>query len=107
MKKGYRIPILSEFVQDFEFEYRKYFGGGSIGYIDYPSGKHIIFKKIRKTSKWLSMKVWWLPRTRKEALRTTTFDDGSTCTWWIHPMDKPFNIENMLKDNNIRVKING
>lgn len=100
--KGYRVPKLEEFVQDFEYEYKFKSGGGGI----WTNGKLIY--KIPASSEWFKQKVWWLPRNREEAKRTTVYEDGTSITWFINPnFDKPYDIRSMLEQNLLRVKIKG
>lgn len=102
---GYRIPSASEFVQGFEFQYRQKFGGGSANYIDEHGVWHQV-AKFKTYSKWLDMKVWWMPRTREEATIVHKWDDGSTCTTFINPVwDCPFNVEERIKFKTVRVKL--
>jgi len=101
MGKKYRIPRLEEFVQDFEYEYKYKTGGGG----SWVNGIQV--SSYPPSSKWIKQKVWWLPRTREEAKKTCVYDDGSSITWFINPnFDKPYDIQSMLDDKSLRVKIN-
>ncbi len=97
--KGYRIPALNEFIQDFEYELKITTGELSGWY----NGKKI--KTIKSISNWYPKKVWWLPRTREEGIRHDKFDDGTIITWFINPKFDAPPIERYISEKAVRVKI--
>jgi len=104
MKKGYRIPTITELTtQDFEFEYSSKI---AINYKLYHDGDFTFSKPIKYKTFWNKIKVWWHPRTKEEAFKTSYYHDGTSISWVVNPlMDNPFHEETMIKNKSIRVKI--
>jgi len=111
LEDSYRIPMIHEFVQGFEFERRIKRGGSSWFIMDFSKSKEQIQEEVDRNRsetyyEWLPMKVWWKPRDYEESIRTIKdIESGITVTYFISDFDSPLSLEEELEGGNIRCKI--
>ena len=98
----YRVPIIQEFVQDFEYEYTPHNVGDKIGSIGYLNGNHI--KNIYCVKQiWYPQKVYW-----KRPCWWSTIEVGSVKISYfesLYDLYPPQDIPKALIEGRIRVKI--
>ena len=97
----YRVPDISEFVQDFEYEV---YVENTVGWIliDFKAGTKEI-SPMTTTGYWLECKVWW---DRPPKMQTTKWSNGVTVHWMEYPawdLRPPHNIQDKLDKGHIRV----
>lgn len=98
--RGYRVPKIEEFVQDFHFERRHSY---SFGFIDFEKGG---YKKMKSFESWTPMQVWW--KYPEDAMITSPLgDEGHTITQTGRSINffKPFDEQSFIDQKLVRVKI--
>lgn len=110
MELGYRIPIIDEFVQGFEFEYYDNTSYRMI-MLDFSPGGKAKDLTPRKEVGWIKRIVNWKHSPDKRIIETFKDDDGNNCTLeysgftanWFNEMCHR-DIQKLIDDGRIRVK---